>query len=292
MNTQNKILLGVSLFAMTFSFGATAQTCKPVPSCESLGYTKTSCSGDSLKCPFDTSKMYCICNYTATSKPAHCATATDSCEKNGTTYYASTCASCNGGFILNNGSCAPRCELGSIYYSDDTCSSEVISGKTPIGVVYDTDRKLVVSLKYAEIPWNYGTDTCYNIPEVMDDLHESTAQQDFNGKSNTDAIVAYAKSSGLPHKAAQYCHDMTTGGKTWYLPALGEIIPLGTNYSTVNASLSKVGAAFLANVVSDAHWTSTEHSKSYAYTLVPRESHVANKGKKYNSFVRCIFAHE
>ena len=60
MKIKSKTMLGVSLFAMTFSFGATAQTCKPVPSCESLGYTATSCSGDSIKCPFDESKLHCM----------------------------------------------------------------------------------------------------------------------------------------------------------------------------------------------------------------------------------------
>ena len=34
--------------------------CTPAPDCASIGYTKTSCEGDSLKCPFDTSKLYCI----------------------------------------------------------------------------------------------------------------------------------------------------------------------------------------------------------------------------------------
>ena len=34
--------------------------CTPTPDCASMGYTETSCDGDSLKCPFDISKLYCI----------------------------------------------------------------------------------------------------------------------------------------------------------------------------------------------------------------------------------------
>ena len=34
--------------------------CIPSPDCASLGYIETSCEGDSLKCPFDTSKLYCV----------------------------------------------------------------------------------------------------------------------------------------------------------------------------------------------------------------------------------------
>lgn len=39
-----------------------------------------------------------------------------------------------------------ECEVGDIYYADDTCSAEVVDGKTPIGVVYDTKFKLVLGL--------------------------------------------------------------------------------------------------------------------------------------------------
>ena len=52
-----------SLLTMTmiglFSFNAYAE-CTPTPDCVSIGYTETSCEGDSLKCPFDISKLYCI----------------------------------------------------------------------------------------------------------------------------------------------------------------------------------------------------------------------------------------
>ena len=34
--------------------------CTPAPDCASIGYTETSCEGDSLKCPFDTSKLFCV----------------------------------------------------------------------------------------------------------------------------------------------------------------------------------------------------------------------------------------
>ena len=53
----------MGIIAMTiiglFSFNAHAE-CTPTPDCASIGYTETSCEGDSLKCPFDISKLYCI----------------------------------------------------------------------------------------------------------------------------------------------------------------------------------------------------------------------------------------
>ena len=232
MKIKSKTMLGVSLFAMTFSFGVMADdTCKTVPTCAELGYTATSCSGDSIKCPFNTSKLYCLpvvphlCNSSET-------------------------------------------KIGDIYYSDDICSSEVVSGKTAIGVVYDTDRKLVLSLDQVTKYWNDGTTTYNDISTLTNYTSSSTAQQDFDGKSNTDKIVAYATSSGQTHQAAQYCHDKTTGGKTWYLPALGEMMPMGTNYSTINTGLSKAGGTSLS---SSCYWSSTEYNyyQTWVYTTRP-----------------------
>ena len=52
-------LSGMALLALS---GETqALTCTAAPSCADLGYTKTSCSGGGgVKCPFDSSKMFCI----------------------------------------------------------------------------------------------------------------------------------------------------------------------------------------------------------------------------------------
>ena len=55
-------MIGASLLMMTFYFAmnANAQTCAKVPTCEELGYTKTSCpNGNALKCPFDQTKLFC-----------------------------------------------------------------------------------------------------------------------------------------------------------------------------------------------------------------------------------------
>ena len=65
MNTtiKNRVIMGVSLLLMTFSFasnGVAEESCTQVPTCEELGYTKTSCPyRKALKCPFDQSKLFC-----------------------------------------------------------------------------------------------------------------------------------------------------------------------------------------------------------------------------------------
>lgn len=84
--------------ATMFSGSATAQNCTVPPTCENLGYVKTAadCDGlDTLKCPFDQSKLYCP----------------------------------QGGG--NMSAAAP----GAILYSDGTISDSVIASKTPVGIV-------------------------------------------------------------------------------------------------------------------------------------------------------------
>ena len=74
-----------------------AEQCTPTPDCKSLGYTETSCPDGGVKCPWNTSLMYC-----------------PQCKQK------DICLSCKVGMILN---------------SDGSCSAEKVSSKTPIGVV-------------------------------------------------------------------------------------------------------------------------------------------------------------
>ena len=65
MTKQRKIIGIIALIVIVVGllglFGrAQAEECGPLPTCSSLGYTKTYCSGASVRCPFDLSKKYCL----------------------------------------------------------------------------------------------------------------------------------------------------------------------------------------------------------------------------------------
>ena len=123
--------------------------CVPVPDCASIGYTETSCDGDSLKCPFDTTTLYgppCDSSFRFTCDGENVASAVgDACNNK----YAA--CECIAGAIYSNGECI--CDnscgtVGNIYYSDGTCSSCKIADKTPVGIIaYKDDSKhLIISL--------------------------------------------------------------------------------------------------------------------------------------------------
>ena len=85
--------------------------CVPTPDCEELGYTATECPEGGVKCPWDTTKLFCgpSCNLTTTKADcdANCLNVgTASCFKNGTMYYGGCGVSkCTAGQSCVNGTC-------------------------------------------------------------------------------------------------------------------------------------------------------------------------------------------
>ena len=64
------------------------------------------------------------------------------------------CGGCPSGKKCSNGTCVASLSVGDILYSDKTTSSDVIPGKTPIGVVIDTSNYIAVSLVEKNGNWN------------------------------------------------------------------------------------------------------------------------------------------
>ena len=113
--------IGVAVISLV-PFNVYAE-CTPAPDCASIGYTETSCEGDFVKCPFDTSKLFCI--------PCDSSFKYDCTGDNITGGTGSACGGkyvsceCDNGLPFNNGVCPQSCTVGMIYYSDKTCSAEL-----------------------------------------------------------------------------------------------------------------------------------------------------------------------
>ena len=146
------VALLLSMTAILFPFSAYA-TCTPTPDCASIGYTQTSCETKSVKCPFDTSKLFCIpcdSSFQYDCVGANIASGVgDSC---GGKYMSCNCSSTD--YIFSNGSCLcdTACKVGAIYYSDNTCSACLHNDKTPVGVVVK-DNELIMSKIIEAISW-------------------------------------------------------------------------------------------------------------------------------------------
>lgn len=112
------ILLGIG------SIGLGANTiyaaCTIAPDCAALGYTQTSCPDGGVKCPWDTSKMFCkkgeaACDnsYTTSMCTNSCSSPSGTpCLKNGTAYYPGcTTSRCGSSQTCSYGSCVCKAEF-------------------------------------------------------------------------------------------------------------------------------------------------------------------------------------
>lgn len=235
-----------------------AQTCVMPPSCDDLGYTMTEADcGNAvkfLKCPHDQSKMFCLSQE----------------EIEGDTV----------------------AHVGDIMYSDKTFSTELIKGKTPIGVVFDDANHLAVALDQTSLYWSTER---VDIPTLENCGEPSSCST--NGKQNTATIIAYATSSGKTGKypAAEYCtsykpstvyqDEVWYAEGQWFLPSMKELQTLYNNKAVVNASLQKVNAVIL---FSNNYWSSTESSNNRAWLL--SSGNASYGSKNANLYVRPVLA--
>ena len=188
---------GLIALGLLMASNATAQTCIPKPDCVDMGYTETSCNGGALKCPFDTTKLFCT-----TSLPP-----------------------------------AVECDVGMIYYSNGKCYSEyntsygialgvVVVGDTlvmsaPIRMTWSRDGRNVdgvqniSSSSRAQADMNGKSNTL-----AIVSAHSS------NGENATSSATVYCN----------YYSTMGTSAGDWYLLAVGELYSyLYGNYNKLEA---------------------------------------------------------
>ncbi len=273
--------IGMTMLFCLLSMTAHAE-CTPAPDCASIGYTETSCETTSLKCPFDTTKLYCLpCD----SKYQYTCSGTGYAGGSGVSCggkYAS--CECGSGFEWNDNSCEekPDCTVGMIYYSDKSCSSTYDNSKTAIGVVVKYNELVLSQKSSSTMKWGtYGT----NVSGLTDITSTAGAIADYNGKANTAAIIA--GDSGAV--AAKYCNDYTTAGTSagdWYLPATGELYSyVYGNYNAINTAMTSIGWTF----DSAYFWSSSEYSSGGVWTVNSSSGRMFSSTNKvaYDSVV-CI----
>ncbi len=189
-------------------------TCILQPSCSQLGYTSAEAdcgTAKVLRCPFDVSQVACLSGGSDGGSGA----GGEPSDEFGT---------------VDNSSC----QVGYIYYSDDTCSPEYNYFKDPIGIVFDANRRYIISLIYGTYKWS--TLSSYSGTEIPIIEKALSLVRDFDGKKYTDHLLE--NSSQYP--AAQYCGTLTMGNKNWFLPSYGQLYLLSLKIGTVDSSLDKI----------------------------------------------------
>ena len=148
-----------------------------------------------------------------------------------------------------------------ILYSDLTTSNTIISNKTPIGIVFDTNKRLALALDQAnQLSWSSsrtdipGLENC-DIPRFCGT----------DGKANTATIIVFGKEKSISYPAAEYCYNYTTPGTTagdWFLPSYAELFNIYQKKSQINATLNLLGRPLFKE---NDYWSSTENDNEYSW---------------------------
>ena len=230
------LLYSSALMVSGLLSGAAEAACIQTPTCSSLGYSSTTACEGGLKCPFGEAWF---------------------CNVGGN-------GSNNDDSNTNNSGC----QVGDILYSDKSCSSNVISSKTPIAVIFDTRNRLAVALKTAKKAWAEGEQgTSFDIPELSNFMSPSSAIVDWFGKNNTRYGIAECQTKGINCPAFEYVNSYKTEGTQagdWYLPALGELNAVYASKGILDATLGKIGGEKFSE---DWQWSSTEGTKVDTWSL-------------------------
>ena len=296
--------------------------CVNTQDCATLGYTESSCpNGKGVKCPFG-NKWFCggdsttICKQEGFTnactgagqlgKGESCANLYKQCDCqstykyacSGTGYSGGSGSACNGkytackcatNYVWKDGACKPKedysaCKIGALFYSDNTCSSNKVSGKTILGVViYEksaSQNGWVMTHKPIQTAIKWSTEYV-DISGLTNITSESKLTDIQASCTNTDKITAQGNSSKYPAAwaAKNYKPTGTPSGKSWCLPSGGLLknaLGNSANFTkfnnaikTIQASAGTSAATILGNVYNGGErvWSSSEYDDNYAWHL-------------------------
>ncbi len=195
--------------------------------------------------------------------------------------YYKQCA-CKSGYDWENGACKERqpdyagCAIGTLFYSDNTCSSNKVSGKTILGVVImeKTASQMGWIMTINPIRTGIAWSTEYvDIPGLNNITSESRLTDIQASCTNTDVITKYGNSSTYPAAwaAKNYKPSGTPSGKSWCLPSGGLLknsLDNKTNLDRINAGISTAGGkkiGFGTSSSSEYVWSSSEYAYNRAW---------------------------
>ena len=236
---MRKILL--ASVGIIISTGTTYAACIPTPSCSSLGYESSSSCEGGIKCPFGNAWNCTLVNkITEIEKIIQ-----------------------EGGTSGSKGDTS-NCVIGSIFYSDWTCSTSLDSSKTPIAVVVYTSGEghgQAMALKpIGSYEWS-SESVDLSLNNFTSDQAAST---DYQSCTNTVIITAAGGKSKYP--AAWAAKEYSTEGtkaRDWCLPAAGIMTSIKNNMSVINAGFILTGGTQIDT--SSFYWSSSEYGSYYAW---------------------------
>ena len=134
-----------------------------------------------------------------------------------------------------------------------------------------------------------------DVTGITNILSADIAQTDFNGKTNTAAIIAAYTEHGVEMNSRDMCkalQDFNTeeqvAGRTgdWYIPACGQLYEMYQNRTAIEEMLAIIGGTAYAG---GSYWSSSGYDSRYVWGVSLTASGYMNNYNKLNeSFVRFV----
>ena len=166
-----------------------------------------------------------------------------------------------------------------ILYGDGTVSDTIVSGKKPIGVVFDEENRLAVALTNVtkdgsvidSMTWSSSYCDTPNLENCGGGI-AATTSCGLDGRENTDAILAstcngttYAANEVNAYQTSNCSASFCQKGK-WFLPSLRDLNTIYKSLNLINNTLNLL-QSMGAEDIEGTYWSSAEYSAKSQWVL-------------------------
>ena len=129
------------------------------------------------------------------------------------------------------------------------------------------------------------------VKKAWSDKHcETNIKDEYDGKGNTEKLIAYGKAHDISFPAAEWCAQYSKNGVKpgeGFMPASEQLKLIVANRKIVNPALQKIGGIILDGWI----WSSSEGSNYTAWNVGASCGGVSYDGKAWDTlYVRCVLA--
>ena len=129
------------------------------------------------------------------------------------------------------------------------------------------------------------------VKKAWSDKHcETNIKDEYDGKGNTEKLIAYGKAHDISFPAAEWCAQYSKNGVKpgeGFMPASEQLKLIVANRKIVNPALQKIGGIILDGWI----WSSSEYAGYTAWIVSATDGYVYLTFKgNYDGYVRCVLA--
>ena len=132
--------------------------------------------------------------------------------------------------------------------------------------------------------------TLDEVKKAWSDKHcETNIKDEYDGKGNTEKLIAYGKAHDISFPAAEWCAQYSQNGVRpgeGFMPASEQLKRIVANREIINPAMQKIDGVELGGWI----WSSSKYSYNYAWTVHAGDGTVYSSHNSNYYCVRCVLA--